>query len=93
MYTDRERERDDIMLYYIMLYYLIWGCFGLFLQAWKGRNYFTELAERVEYGKYVGMLFMFYSSYVCLFLCCLLLFAAMYYSGGLNDNIMVIIIA
>ena len=27
---------------------------GLFLQAQKGDTYFTELAERVEYGKYVG---------------------------------------
>ena len=30
----------------------IWGCFGLILQTWKGNIYFTELAERVEYGKY-----------------------------------------
>ena len=29
------------------------GCFGPFLQAQKGNIYFTELAERVEYGKYV----------------------------------------
>ena len=28
------------------------GCFGLILQTWKGNIYFTELAERVEYGKY-----------------------------------------
>ena len=26
------------------------GCFGLFLQAQKGDTYFTELAERAEYG-------------------------------------------
>ena len=30
----------------------IWGCVWLFLQAQKGNNYFTELAERVEYGNY-----------------------------------------
>ena len=30
----------------------IWGCFGLILQTWKGTIYFTELAERVEYGNY-----------------------------------------
>ena len=28
------------------------GCFGLILQAQKGNTYFTELAERVEYGNY-----------------------------------------
>ena len=28
------------------------GCFGLFLQAKKVNTYFTELAERVEYGNY-----------------------------------------
>ena len=28
------------------------GCFWLFLQAQKGDTYFTELAERVEYGNY-----------------------------------------
>ena len=30
----------------------MWGCFGLTLQTWKGNIYFTELAERVEYGNY-----------------------------------------
>ena len=30
------------------------GCVWLFLQAQKGDIYFTEMAERVEYGKYVG---------------------------------------
>ena len=29
-----------------------WGLFGLFLQAWRGNAYFTELAERVERGNY-----------------------------------------
>ena len=29
------------------------GCFGLFLQAQKGDTYFTELAEREEYGNCV----------------------------------------
>ena len=28
------------------------GCFGLFLQAQKEDTYFTELAERAEYGNY-----------------------------------------
>ena len=32
----------------------MWGCFGLMLQTWKGNIYFTELAERVEYGNYVS---------------------------------------
>ena len=31
----------------------IWGCVWLFLQAQEGNTYFTELAERVEYGNYV----------------------------------------
>ena len=31
----------------------IWGCVWLFLQAQEGHIYFTELAERVEYGNYV----------------------------------------
>ena len=31
---------------------IIWGCLRLFLQTWKGNIYSTELAERVEYGKY-----------------------------------------
>ena len=30
----------------------IWGCVWLCLQAQEGNIYFTELAERVEYGKY-----------------------------------------
>ena len=30
----------------------IWGCVWLFLQAQKENIYFTELAERVEYGNY-----------------------------------------
>ena len=30
----------------------IWGCFWLFLQAQEENSYFTELAERVEYGNY-----------------------------------------
>ena len=30
----------------------IWGCVWLFLQAQEGNIYFTELAERVEYGNY-----------------------------------------
>ena len=30
------------------------GCFWLRLQAQEGNIYFTELAERVEYGNYVG---------------------------------------
>ena len=34
----------------------IWGCFGLMLQTWQGNIYFTELADRVEYGKYVQMM-------------------------------------
>ena len=34
------------------------GLFWLILQTWKGNVYFTELAERVEYGKY-GCYFMF----------------------------------
>ena len=34
----------------------IWGCFGLILQTWKGNIYFTELAERVEYGKYANIM-------------------------------------
>ena len=29
------------------------GCFGLILHTWKGNIYFTELAEREAYGKYV----------------------------------------
>ena len=29
------------------------GCCWLFLQAQEGDIHFTELAERVEYGKYV----------------------------------------
>ena len=29
------------------------GCFWLFLQAQKGDTYFTELAERAEYGNHV----------------------------------------
>ena len=29
------------------------GLFSLFLQAQEGNIYFTELAERVEYGNYV----------------------------------------
>ena len=28
------------------------GCFGLILQIWKGNTYFTEWAERVEYGNH-----------------------------------------
>ena len=28
----------------------MWGCFWLLLQAQKGDTYFTELAERAEYG-------------------------------------------
>ena len=28
------------------------GCFWLFLQTQKGNTYFTELAERAEYGSY-----------------------------------------
>ena len=31
----------------------IWGCLWLCLQAQEGNIYFTELAERVEYGNYV----------------------------------------
>ena len=31
---------------------LIWGCAWLFLQAQEGNLYFTEWAERVEYGNY-----------------------------------------
>ena len=31
---------------------LFWA--GLCLQAQEGNNYFTELAERVEYGNYAG---------------------------------------
>ena len=30
----------------------IWGCLWLCLQAQEGDIYFTELAERVEYGNY-----------------------------------------
>ena len=30
----------------------IWGCVWLCSQAQEGNNYFTELAERVEYGNY-----------------------------------------
>ena len=30
----------------------IWGCVWLFLQAQEGNAYFTEQAERVEYGNY-----------------------------------------
>ena len=30
----------------------IWGCVWLFLQVQEGNIYFTELAERVEYGNY-----------------------------------------
>ena len=32
----------------------IWGCVWLCLQAQEGNTYFTELAERVEYGNHVG---------------------------------------
>ena len=32
----------------------IWGCVWLFSQARKDKIYFTELAERVEYGIYAG---------------------------------------
>ena len=53
-----------IILYHIILYDIvilaifypplkyIWGCIVLFLQTRKGNIYFTEWAERAEYGKY-----------------------------------------
>ena len=41
-----------LAIFYPPLKY-IWSCFGLFLQAQKGNTYFTELAERVQYGSYV----------------------------------------
>ena len=34
------------------------GCFGLILQTWKGHIYFTELAEKVEYGKWGDVSYM-----------------------------------
>ena len=38
-------------MYTIYYYYVAW--LGSFLQAQRGNAYFTELAERVEYGNYV----------------------------------------
>ena len=40
-----------LAIFYPPLKY-IRGCVWLFLQAQKGTIYFTELAERVEYGNY-----------------------------------------
>ena len=42
-------ESFILAIFYPPLKY-IWGCVGLILQTWKGNIYFTELAERVEYG-------------------------------------------
>ena len=47
-----KRVRELILaIFYPSLKYIV-GCFGLFLQAKKVNIYFTELAERVEYGNY-----------------------------------------
>ena len=41
-----------LAIFYPPLTYIL-GCVWLCLQAQEGNIYFTELAERVEYGKYV----------------------------------------
>ena len=45
-----------VAIFYPPLKY-IGGCVWLFLQSWKGNAYFTESAERVEYGKWVVVIF------------------------------------
>ena len=47
----RTAEQFILAIFYLPLKQ-IWGCVWLFLQARKGNIYFTESAERVEYGKY-----------------------------------------
>ena len=51
-----EHRQDDKPIDILAIFYpplkQIWGCSGLSLQTWKGNIYFTELAERVECGKY-----------------------------------------
>ena len=44
---------DILAIFYPPLKH-IRGCAWLFLQAQKGTIYFTELAERVEYGNYAS---------------------------------------
>ena len=49
--TLRGRRRIILAIFYPPLKWIC-GCVWLFLQAREGNIYFTELAERVEYGNY-----------------------------------------